>query len=306
MPAQLCVLASGSRGNCTLIDADLDGKSGGCLIDCGLSPKSIGERLAAIGRSWNTITAVVLTHTHSDHWNRYAFSQLLHHHIPIYLHAVHHEVLIQSSPEYAKLRQANLVYSYEDGEAFQIGESLQCVPWNVPHDSNPTFGFRFDGRDAENQRWWSVGYAADLGEPPTELATLFHEVDVLCWEFNHDVAMQRNSGRSHSLIARVLGPNGHLSNEQAANWLRAHLATRETPLHAVVQLHLSRDCNTPVLAKAAAQDVLANKPLVRLVTATQDIPTRAIPLVGRARAPFDDIPTPRTKITHQPQLPGMT
>jgi phosphoribosyl 1,2-cyclic phosphodiesterase len=96
-------------------------------------------------------------------------------------------------------------------------------------------------------------------------------VDLLAVEFNHDVRMQRTSGRHPRLIARILGGNGHLSNEQAAQLVEAvreRSAARR--LKQVVQLHLSRQCNSPALARAAARRVLGDS--VRVHTARQHRP----------------------------------
>src|SRR5262249_58433243 len=94
-----------------------------------------------------------------------------------------------------------------------------------------------------------------------ELADALADVDLLALEFNHDVGLERSSGRSPYLIARVLGEEGHLSNEQAANLLREVL--RRSPpgrLRQLVQLHLSRECNRPHLAPETAQWGLTARP----------------------------------------------
>ena len=73
-------------------------------------------------------------------------------------------------------------------------------------------------------------------------------------EFNHCVKLERASRRPRFLVERVLSDYGHLSNRQAAEAVRA-LAEADEPggLTAVVQLHLSRDCNTPELAAEAGR-----------------------------------------------------
>ncbi len=51
-------------GNATLIESG----DFGVLIDAGLGPRQLASRLAAVGRSWAAVNAVILTHTHADHW----------------------------------------------------------------------------------------------------------------------------------------------------------------------------------------------------------------------------------------------
>ncbi len=106
------------------------------------------------------------------------------------------------------------------------------------------------------------------------------DVQVLALEFNHDIALQWSSGRSLSLIERVLGDDGHLSNDQASA-LVDHilgLAGAERLQH-LVQLHLSRDCNRPDLAAAAARQVFERRGCeCRVQTASQDEPAEPVML----------------------------
>jgi ribonuclease BN (tRNA processing enzyme) len=298
MSAQVSVLASGSRGNAALIATE----SFGVLIDCGLPPKTLSERLAASGHAWPNIHAVVLTHTHTDHWNRSTLSHLHRYRIPLFLHAAHHESLQELSPEYGKLVQAKLVRLYQDATPFGLGDTLACTPLCVPHDSYPTFAFRIDCHTPDGV--WSIGYASDLGEPPPQLHELFRHVDLLAIEFNHDVPMQKASGRSSFLINRVLGKNGHLSNEQAAQWMQQHLQHDGNRLRTLIQLHLSRDCNTPALAVAAIEPILQSAPAVRLITAQQDIPSPVVLLAAQPRSATKPRPSVSSRVAFQSRLPG--
>ena len=80
------------------------------------------------------------------------------------------------------------------------------------------------------------------------------DVDLLGVEFNHDVEMQRRSGRPPALIARVLGDRGHLSNAQGADFVAAVLArSRPGTIRHLVLLHLSHQCNLPHLALGVAR-----------------------------------------------------
>jgi hypothetical protein len=113
------------------------------------------------------------------------------------------------------------------------------------------------------------------------------DVDLLALEFNHDVELEYRSGRHPRLISRVLGDDGHLSNEQAAQLLR-EILRRSTlgRLRHLVQLHLSRECNRPALALKAARDVLdGHGAAITIHTASQDEagPTLHVGGVGRIR-----------------------
>lgn len=270
MPLQFTVLASGSAGNASLIQAD----SFGFLLDAGLGPRKLAARLAAVGASWYHVRAVLLTHTHADHWKDKTLIQLHRRRIPLYCHADHHEALLAYGAGFASLCADNLVRTYEAGEEFHLAPGLRCRPLPLRHDGGVTFGFRLENSSDLFDPPVALGYVADLGSWDLELARELADVDLLALEFNHDVDLEYTSGRSPYLIARVLGEEGHLSNVQAVGLLR-EVMRLSTPgrLRQVVQLHLSRDCNRPNLAAQAAQAAFVDTASsIRLYTASQDEP----------------------------------
>ncbi len=313
MSARFTVLASGSAGNAALLE--LDGF--GLLIDCGLAPRFLSSRLAAVGSSWEKVDAVVLTHTHGDHWKDLTLAHLALHEIPLHAHPAQLDFLSTAAPSFPSLQAAGLTRSYEENRAIELAPGLTCRPVWVSHDSDPTFAFRLDYSDGGPGPAWSLAYASDLGCGSAELVEAFAGVDVLAVEFNHDEKMERNSSRPAFLVQRVLGDEGHLSNRQAAELTRL-IAARSGPgfPHHVVQLHLSKDCNHPNLAESAGRNAVADlNPSVSVVTARQDAPARSIALDRRAdsaqrlaRRPFaGHLPAlrpskPRPPI--QPTLPG--
>jgi phosphoribosyl 1,2-cyclic phosphodiesterase len=302
MSAEFTILASGSSGNAAFLSAN----GFGLLIDCGIGPRSLSDRLAAAGAKWPNVSAVLLTHLHGDHWKGLTLLHLLRLRIPLIVHPAHVAQLHDHAPEFPALAKANLVRTFHDGEPFALADGLRCLPVRVPHDSDPTFAFRFDGT-APDGLGWSVGHASDLGHVPKSLAAAFRSVDVLAVEYNHDVEMQRRSRRTQQLIARVLGTHGHLSNRQAADFTQDLLLNRTTPLQALFQLHLSRECNTPELAHATASEVLSDlSPRTVLVTAGQDRPTRTVRVRPRSPdRPASNLSLSPIRTSFQPPLPGM-
>ena len=301
MDSRYTVLASGSSGNASLLEVD----GFGLLIDCGLPPRTLTHRLAAIGASWNSVHAVILTHTHGDHWKDQALAKFRSQRIPIFAHAAHLNDLNVHAPAFESLHKAGLTRTYREGHELAFGPKLVCRPIPVPHDAEPTFAFRFEARDGQDAPAWSVGFASDLGEYPDGLAEAFAGVDLLAVEYNHDEHMQRSSGRPSFLVNRVLGKYGHLSNVQAGNFTRKVLecSGEETPGF-LVQLHLSRQCNTPELALVEARRATAGR-VVTVVTARQDVPSRSMPLVARThRSLTRAARTPVATVHYQPPLPG--
>jgi hypothetical protein len=192
--------------------------------------------------------------------------------ILFYCHEIHERELAAWSRSMIDLRQAGLVRLYQGNVTFDFEGGIRCLPLRIPHDSTPTFAFRMEGHADLFGQGPALGYAADLGEWNEELVENFAGVDLLALEFNHDVYLEQTSGRSARLIARVLGEDGHLSNDQAAALIRAVLERGSCErLRHVVQLHLSKECKRPTLARQAARHILQElAPLTRLITARQD------------------------------------
>ncbi len=279
--ARIVVLASGSSANATLLD--LGGAA--YLFDCGLRPGDLSSRLAGAGVRLDAVRGVFLTHTHSDHWNRYTLETLRALSIPLYAHARHHESLSRYDC-HELLRRAGLAREYAEGAGVQLGAATRLTPIAVPHDADPTFGFRVDGLDGRTQSRFALGYVSDCGHPSAALLAALAGVNVLAVEFNHDVKLQTDSGRHPSLISRVLGPRGHLSNAQAATFAQNVAQSCGGAFSALVQLHLSRQCNTPEIAAEAGRATLGqHAPGAELVTALQHRATGDVWLTPPAGAP---------------------
>ena len=312
--ARFTVLASGSSGNVSLLEID----GFGLLVDCGLHPRFLTDRLRSIGATWDRVSAVVLTHTHTDHWKDGTLADLRTRRVPLYGHAQHFAHLDRVAPSFPAFSAAGLAREFVGGELIELAAGLTCRPLQVPHDSVPTFAFRFEGRErvspgagpVPDGPAWAIGYASDLGCGSPELIEAFAGVDVLALEYNHDEMMERSSPRPRFLVERVLGDMGHLSNKQAAE-LTAAIAGRSGegfPGH-LVQLHLSRDCNRPELAAVAGREALvALNPAAEIITARQDTAVKTIvlsrrPNSGTRAVPRVTKPAPKRR-TIQPSLPG--
>ena len=63
MSIRVSVLGSGSWGNATFIRTD----KVRLLIDCGLGPRTLANRLRTIGEDPDQIDVVLITHEHTDH-----------------------------------------------------------------------------------------------------------------------------------------------------------------------------------------------------------------------------------------------
>lgn len=297
-------LASGSAGNAALVDVG----GFGVLLDFGLRPRLIGQRLRACGSSWARVRAALLTHTHGDHWQPHTLAELLKRDIPLWCHAEHVEQLARAGDSFTQMRARGLVRFYTVDDAWELPSGFHCRAVPVQHDAAMTCAFRFDGSPGMFGAAWALGYLADLGCWDVALAETFRDVDLLALEFNHDTSLQRRSGRPYYLIRRVLGNSGHLSNDQAVGLLRAVLKQSEPGrLRHLVQLHLSRECNRPEIAQLAAEllrdEVGAG---YAIHTAAQDVagPSLSLQAPSVARRRFVRPPGSARERYVQPHLPG--
>ena len=292
MSVQFAMLASGSGGNSALIQAG----GAGLLIDVGLGPRALAARLESVGSGWDRVGAAILTHTHGDHVHPNTLQAMARKGVALYCHEGHRATLGRHEG-FADLGGAGSIRTYDE-RPFLAPNGMRIEPLALRHDGGPTFGFRVEGKADGRGRWAALGYLADTGCWSDAMADALADVDLLGVEFNHDVELQRRSGRSPYLIARNLGDRGHLSNAQGADLVSAVLArSRPGALRHVVLLHLSRQCNRPPLAIAAARSALRRSGRRAAVHAA--LQASAFPDVR-----VEPAPPARRNPTPTPTLPG--
>jgi phosphoribosyl 1,2-cyclic phosphodiesterase len=271
-------LASGSSGNSTLVR---DGDA--CfLIDFGLAPESLLRLLRAEGadlRYWREeqreakcagraaahaktgahrhgrITAAVVTHLHGDHMNPRTLRLMHENGVTVWLHEDHAPEMMHEK-RFRAMRDEGLVRLY-GARRFRVTPRTEAAPVPLPHDATATHGFVFERAAVGTAPRVRFAYLADLGHFRAEFAESARDCDLVALEFNHEPGMEERTRRPRSLVARVLGNHGHLSNAQAARALEEILARSHRVKPAcVAALHISRDCNLPDHARRAAEGVL--------------------------------------------------
>lgn len=198
MSVRLASLGSGSKGNATLVQLG----DQLILIDCGFSAKQIALRMARLGLAPGDLTALLVTHEHSDHAR--GVKTLAHrYNIPVY--ASHGTLKAMEFP-----LPARCIASHG---RFQLG-NVDVVPVAVPHDAREPIQFVFEYAGAR------VGVLSDLGHVTPHVVAHYRDCDLLMMESNHDPEMLRTGSYPPSLKRRVGGDHGHLSNSQAAALLQ--------------------------------------------------------------------------------------
>ena len=228
--ALLCVttIASGSGGNCLLV-------SGGdtyILIDAGISCRRITQALHALGIAPEQLSAVLITHEHSDHICGLATL------------AKKCGVPVYASPGTAKALEYRIPFRDGQLHAAPVGEDIQVGELTVrsfptSHDTAQSTGYTvaLDGH--------RMCLATDLGVVSDEVLQAVRGVDVLVVESNHDVDWLRTGPYPPYLQERILGDRGHLSNESGAELA---VCAARSGTHTIILAHLSRENNTPARA----------------------------------------------------------
>lgn len=249
---KVCVLGSSSAGHCTLVASERTV----VLVDAGLSGRETGKRLAEIGVTVESIAAICLTHEHGDHTSGLA---ALHRagRVRLYANSGTAEGVA------AKPGVTALTWNiFSNGSPFPVGD-LEIEPFSVPHDAYDPVGFVIRSGDLR------VGVVTDMGMVTGLIRERLRPCNVLVIESNHDERMLKDADRPWHLKQRIIGRQGHLSNDHAAE-LVAEIGGPH--LRMVFLAHLSSDCNRPEVALKAAVDALAKKGLthVRVVVAPPD------------------------------------
>lgn len=268
MSIEVCVLASGSAGNCTMVRTP----GGVMLIDAGIGPRAVRGRLDGTGVGLRDVIAICLTHLDRDHFSPAWIGTILARGIRVFCQG-------DRSGELLDLTDGRLGWHVVPfNRCFEPLDGLGATAIPLAHDREGSCGFLLEGFGCR------AGYATDLGRVPAELIERFVDLDLLAIESNYDPRMQLHSGRPWFLKRRIMGGLGHLSNEQAFAAVGAILdRSRRAPAH-VVLLHRSRQCNCPRLVrKLFARDARIAD---RLTLAEQDErsawlrPSPLRPLVG--------------------------
>lgn len=255
-PANLCVraLASGSSGNCFVVQAGDDA----LLIDCGLAIKPTIQLLRDRGIDPRRVSAILLTHEHSDHIRALNFLSTRYD-IPVISNRA---TLAAATEAVGTLRERPVA----TGSAVTAGP-FEVATFAVSHDATETVGFLISYGDQ------TICYLTDTGHIPETALEPMRLAHLLVIEANHDEGRVQRSGYPDRLKRRILSPTGHLSNLAAAHALaRVIDPGRQT----VWLAHLSAETNSPRLARTTVLHHLAAEGITgaRVSIAERDKPSQ--------------------------------
>jgi phosphoribosyl 1,2-cyclic phosphodiesterase len=240
-------LGSGSRGNATLIEA------GGTrvLLDSGFAAREVERRLALLGVEASSLDAILVTHEHQDHI-RGVGALARRYQLPVWMTSG-----TNRCDRCGQLPELHLFSSHSG--SFQIG-AIKVTPFPIPHDALEPTQFLFTNGTG------SLGMLTDAGSWTPHILDLMRSCSAILLECNHDSDMLANGPYPLSLQRRVGGKLGHLSNQQAAEFIGQ---LDHDSLQHLVAAHLSEQNNTQELVR---ESLLAAVPALadRLSFALQD------------------------------------
>lgn len=235
-------LGSGSSGNATLIEAG-QGRGKTCvMLDCGFSIKQVIKRLERLGYQPSELSALLLTHEHSDHLgSALAFCKKFN----IKIIMSWGTAMATKALDYTVNKEIDLMI-IEPGVSFDLN-SILISPFTVPHDAREPVQYIFSDGSKK------LGILTDSGHITPHIEFILQGCTGLMIECNYDSLLLSSGPYPAKLKSRIAGDYGHLANDQAVRLLRK---IYHNNLKTVVAAHLSEENNSPSYVRQALSKVL--------------------------------------------------
>ena len=252
---KVCVLSSGSKGNSCLICTD----ETKILIDIGTTTQYICNELDKLDIKPTEINAILITHSHVDHIH--GLKTFIKKYNPLIYVT---EKLLGILEEQVGSFRYEL---YQDKQA--IINDIRVNVIKTSHDAGEQMGYVIKNNDK------SMVYITDTGYINSRYFDILSNKNLYVLESNHDVLMLKNGPYPYFLQQRVLSDKGHLSNEQASNYLCKFIG-KDTKT--IVLAHLSEKNNSEEKALETLNNSLKEKNIDfnNILIAKQNEPTEVI------------------------------
>lgn len=217
-----------------------------------MSVRDTAKRLDSIGEKLEALSAILITHEHSDHVSGLVrLSKRLR--IPIYMTRL-------TAPSIDWCETTPCLELFQAGARFVVGD-FEVDSFTIPHDAVDPVGFRLS---AEGIRF---AIATDLGYITESIRYQLRSTELMLLESNHDLEMLKVGPYPWSLKQRVMSRVGHLSNEVACDFIAQDF---DGSAPALILGHLSEHNNHPEIVRLMGEQALAKRGLAtRLVIASQ-------------------------------------
>ncbi len=220
-------LNSGSNGNCYYIGNE----DAAILVDAGISCRETVKRMKRLELSIEKVKAIFISHEHTDHIS--GIEQLSKkYQLPVYITAA----TLQNGG--LKIEK-HLIISFKAFQPIDIhGLSITAFPKS--HDASDPHSFMVSNNAI------NVGIFTDIGYSCEHVTKYFMQCHAAFLEANYDEEMLANGGYPYHLKKRISSDNGHLSNTQALQLVKAH---KPAFMSHLILSHLSKNNNNPGLVQ---------------------------------------------------------
>lgn len=225
------VLASGSKGNCTLIKTERLN----ILIDIGITYQQLASELEKMNLTPKDLTAILITHTHSDHIKGLT-ALVKKTNLKVY-------ALEEMVEELSKKIPLDNIFLYK--KPLEL-EDLKINLIRISHDVEGV-GFIIEHKNH------SLVYITDTGYINRKYLPMMKNKDVYIIESNHDEEMLMEGPYPYILKQRVISDKGHLSNKTTAEYLLESVGEKTKK---IVLAHISENNNTEELALKTTKELL--------------------------------------------------
>lgn len=228
---RVCVLASGSKGNCCYIETN----NTKILIDIGLNCINTERKLIEKNINPDEIEAILITHTHKDHVDGLrVFNKK--HKAKAYLTEIMYKELNQELTNYEFI-----------SDKLEI-KDLKITAIKTSHDAEDSNGYIIEDDKT------SIVYITDTGYINIKNHKLLKNKTMYILESNHDVEMlMNNPNYPYHIKQRILGDKGHLSNKDSAYYLKKFIGNDTKH---IILAHLSEHNNTDNLALKTLKETI--------------------------------------------------
>lgn len=244
-------IASGSKGNCTII---LCGETK-LLIDMGISYLTLKKSLEENSLFLSDFTGILITHCHNDHTR--GLRQLIKNtHIPCLIPKAMYQSLKEIIPE------ERCEWLEDENQINNI--KIELI--HTSHDAPSSVGYVI----TEEEK--SLVYITDTGYINRKFLKKMVNKNMYIIESNHDEKLLMDGPYPRFLKERVIKDTGHLSNKQATDYMKKVIG-EDTKY--IMLAHLSETNNTKDLAyQTMSQEI--DTPKIKIMIATQENPSEVI------------------------------
>ena len=226
------ILASGSDGNCTVVECDGEA----VMIDCGISCKKVLHQMEQEGVDKEAVKAILITHEHTDHMSGAgATARKLG--VPVMCNIPTFDAMNLGMVDFVP---------FDPASSFDVGP-FHIVPLPTSHNAVQPNAFFLETDPGR------VAQITDTGMVTPQIEHALKMSDIAVFEANYDSQMLADGPYPPQLKRLIGSDHGHMCNADSANAIRRTMS--DDHRRQVFLAHLSGHNNTPDVARQTVADI---------------------------------------------------